>query len=76
MKLILQKAAKSIRRLIKDFKPLEQHGQRQDEFGTFEELKKNKTVHWENSKWDKSRVNNLDIKLFTDKNAVGHCKLG
>ena len=50
MKLILQKAAKSIRRLIKDFKPLEQHGQRQDEFGTFEELKKNKTVHWENSK--------------------------
>ena len=40
MKPILQKAAKSIRRLIKDFKQLEQHGQRQDEFGTFEELKK------------------------------------
>ena len=37
---ILQKAAKSIRRVIKDFKQLEKHGQIQDEFGTFEKKKK------------------------------------
>ena len=36
---ILQKAAKSIRRVIKDFKQLEKHGQIQDEFGTFEKKK-------------------------------------